>query len=47
MQMLLGHATAAMTLARYGHLLNDDLTAVSDALSTAIDRTALSLRYSE
>lgn len=25
-QRLLGHATAAMTLDRYGHLLNDDLS---------------------
>ena len=36
-----------MTLDRYGHLLNDDLIAVADALSKAIDRTAVSLRYSE
>ena len=46
-QRLLGHATAAMTLDRYGHLLNDDLIAVADALSKAIERTAVSLRYSE
>lgn len=46
-QRLLGHATAAMTLDRYGHLLNDDLSDVADALSKAIDSTAVSLRYSE
>src|SRR6202011_2697565 len=43
-QRLLGHATAAMTLDRYGHLLDDDLIAVADALSNAIERTAVSLR---
>jgi hypothetical protein len=31
-----------MTLDRYGHLLNDDLTGVADALVKAIDSTALS-----
>ncbi|TDL06725.1 site-specific integrase [Mycolicibacterium obuense] len=46
-QRLLGHATAAMTLDRYGHLLNDDLSGVADALGKAIDSTAVSLRYSE
>jgi integrase len=46
-QRLLGHATAAMTLDHYAHLLNDDLTAVADALSKAIERTAVSVRYSE
>ena len=45
-QRLLGHPTAAMTLDRYGHLLNDDLTGVADALGKAIDSTAVSLRYS-
>ncbi|MCH9732630.1 MAG: tyrosine-type recombinase/integrase [Actinomycetia bacterium] len=45
-QRLLGHATAAMTLDRCGHLLNDDLTGVADVLGQAIDRTAISLRYS-
>ena len=45
-QRLLGHATAAMTLDRYGHLLNDDLSGVADALGKAIDRTAV-LRTSE
>lgn len=44
-QRLLGHATAAMTLDRYGHLLSDDLTAVADALSKAIQNTAVPLRY--
>lgn len=47
MQRLLGHATAAMTLDRYGHLLSDDLASVADALGKAIERTAVSLRYSE
>ena len=46
-QRLLGHATAAMTLDRYGHLLNDDLSGVADALCKAIDSTAVSLRYLE
>jgi integrase len=46
-QRRLGQATAAMTLDRYGHLLNDDPTAVADALSNAIARTAVSLRYSQ
>jgi hypothetical protein len=35
-----------MTLDRYGHLLNDDLSGVADALGKAIDSTAVSLRYS-
>jgi integrase len=34
-QRLLGHATASMTLDRYGHLFSDDLTAVAEALDTA------------
>jgi len=46
-QRLLGHATAAMTLDRYGHLLSDDLAGVADALAKAIESTAVSLRYSE
>jgi integrase len=46
-QRMLGHATAAMTLDLYGHLLDDDLSAVADALGKAIDRTAVSLRYSD
>jgi len=46
-QRLLGHATAAMTLDRYGHLLSDDLAGVADALGKAIERTAVLLRYSE
>lgn len=46
-QRLLGHATAAMTLDRYGHLLNDDLSGVADALGKAIDSAAVSLRYLE
>jgi integrase len=46
-QRMLGHATAAMTLDLYGHLLDDDLSAVAKALSKAIAITAVSLRYSE
>jgi hypothetical protein len=44
---MLGHATAAMTLDLYGHLLDDDLTAVADAVGNAIATTAVSLRYNE
>jgi integrase len=46
-QRLLGHATAAMTLDRYGHLLSDDLADVAAALSQAIESAAVSLRYLE
>ncbi len=46
-QRMLGHATAAMTLDLYGHLLDDDLSAVAKALSKAIASTAVPLRYSE
>lgn len=46
-QRMLGHATAAMTLDRYGHLLDDDLSGVADALGAAIDSAAVSLRYTE
>jgi integrase len=35
-QRLLGHATAAMTLDTYGHLMSDDLAEVATALSNAI-----------
>jgi integrase len=45
-QRHLGHATAAMTLDRYGHLLSDDLAGVADALGKAIESVAVSLRYS-
>ncbi len=44
-QRMLGHATAAMTLDLYGHLLDDDLAGVADALGKAIESTAVSLRY--
>lgn len=44
-QRMLGHATAAMTLDRYGHLLDDDLSGVAAALGAAIDSVAVSLRY--
>lgn len=46
-QRMLGHATAAMTLDLYGHLLDDDLSGVADALGKAIRSTAVSLRYPE
>jgi integrase len=44
---LLGHATAAMTLDRYAHLLSDDLAGVADAPGKAIASTAVSVRCSE
>jgi integrase len=44
-QRMLGHPTAAMTLDLYGHLLDDDLAGVADALGKAIESTAVSLRY--
>jgi integrase len=46
-QRMLGHATAAMTLDLHGHLLDDDLSGVAEALSKAVDSTAVSLRYPE
>ena len=46
-QRMLGHATAVMTLDRYGHLLDDDLSGVAAALGAAIDSVAVSLRYAE
>lgn len=36
-QRMLGHATAAMTLDLYGHLLDDDLAGVATALGKAIE----------
>jgi integrase len=44
-QRMLGHATAAMTLDLYGHLLDEDLSGVADALGKAIETAAVSLRY--
>ena len=44
---MLGHATAAMTLDLYGHLLSDDLAGVAQALGKAIESTAVSLRYDD
>jgi hypothetical protein len=35
-----------MTLDLYGHLLDDDLAAVANALGKAMERTAVSLRHS-
>jgi len=40
-QRLLGRATAAMTLDRYGHLLGDDLAGAADTLGKAIVSTAV------
>jgi hypothetical protein len=40
-QTLLGHATAVMTLDRYGHLLSDDLDQVMGALDKAAQATAV------
>ncbi|WP_082948544.1 tyrosine-type recombinase/integrase [Mycolicibacterium elephantis] len=39
-QRLLGHATAAMTLDTYGHLMNDDLAGVATALGNAMAMAA-------
>lgn len=47
LQRLLGHASAAMTLDRYGHLMDDDLSSVAQALSAAAEATAVLLRYDE
>lgn len=44
-QRQLGHATAAMTLDRYGHLYDADLTRAADNLGEAIKSAAVSLRY--
>jgi hypothetical protein len=38
---MLGHATAAMRLDLYGHLLDDDLTGVADTLVKAIESAAV------
>jgi hypothetical protein len=46
-QRMLGYATAAMILDLYGHLLDDDLLGVAEALGKAIDSVAVSLRYPE
>jgi integrase len=42
-QMLLGHASAVMTLDLYGHLMSDDLTNVAKSLNDAAT-AALKLR---
>jgi integrase len=34
-QSMLGHASAAMTLDRYGHLLGDELDAVAERMEAA------------
>ncbi|MCW2696536.1 MAG: Site-specific recombinase XerD [Modestobacter sp.] len=34
-QSMLGHASAAMTLARYGHLFGDELDAAADRMAAA------------
>jgi integrase len=44
-QRMLGHASAAMTLDVYAELFDDDLAAVAKALSSAIEATAVPLRY--
>jgi integrase len=46
-QRMLGNATAAMTLDLHGHLLDDDLSSVAEALGKAIKNAAVSLRYSD
>jgi integrase len=40
LQHMLGHATAVMTLDRYGHLMTDDLAGVADALGKAMAAAA-------
>jgi integrase len=42
-QHMLGHATAAMTLDLYGHLMSDDLAGVADALGQAMVKASKSL----
>jgi hypothetical protein len=44
---MLGHATAAMTLDLYGHLLDDDVFGVAEALGKAVDTAPVALRYSD
>lgn len=44
-QRQLGHATASMTLDRYGHLYDTDLTRAADELGKAMEATAVPLRY--
>lgn len=39
-QHMLGHATAAMTLDLYGHLMSDDLASVADALGRQMSNAA-------
>ena len=46
LQRMLGHASAAMTLDRYGHLMDDDLAGVAGALGDAMESVAVSLRHS-
>lgn len=46
-QRMLGHATAAMTLDLYGHLLDDDLSGVAKALGEVIASSAVPVRYAK
>lgn len=46
-QRMLGHATAAMILDRYGHLLDDDPSGVAEALGTAMHSVAVPRGYAE
>jgi hypothetical protein len=46
-QRLLGDATAAMTVDRYGPSLTGDVPGVADALGKATERVAVALGYSE
>jgi integrase len=43
-QRQLGHATAAMTLDKYGHLYDADLTRAADDLGKAMEATAVRAR---
>jgi hypothetical protein len=44
-QSMLGHASAQMTLDRYGHLFADELDAVADCLDAAHADQVLTKRY--
>ncbi len=45
-QAMLGHASAAMTLDRYGHLFDDELDAVAERLDAAVKARSDAARVS-
>ncbi|EKF23257.1 phage integrase family protein [Mycolicibacterium hassiacum DSM 44199] len=47
LQRMLGHASAAITLDRYSHLFDEDLTALANRMGKALETAAVSLRYEE